>query len=153
MTSKKRANSDMACCIKRLIKAVFDSQLNFTENTQASVNSIVSAHGLISQDGMHSYGQFMVQLWPVFVKDQYLSDYNYDILRLNDSFQGSSCSYAHVIMMALRWRHNGRDCVSNHQPHDCLLNLLFKVNIKAPRHWPLCGEFIGDRWFPRTNGQ
>ena len=20
---------------------------------------------------------------------------------------------------ALRWRHNGRDCVSNHQPHDC----------------------------------
>ena len=28
-----------------------------------------------------------------------------------------------------------------------------KINIKAPRHWPLCGEFIGDRWIPRTNGQ
>ena len=26
-------------------------------------------------------------------------------------------------------------------------------NIKAPRHWPLCGEFTGDRWIPRTNGQ
>ena len=26
---------------------------------------------------------------------------------------------------ALRWRHNGRDGVSNHQPHDCLLNRLF----------------------------
>ena len=25
--------------------------------------------------------------------------------------------------------------------------------IKAPRHWPLCGEFTGDRWIPRTNGQ
>ena len=24
--------------------------------------------------------------------------------------------------------------------------------IKAPRHWPLCGEFTGDRWIPRTNG-
>ena len=24
---------------------------------------------------------------------------------------------------------------------------------KAPRHWPLCGEFTGDRWIPRTNGQ
>ena len=23
-----------------------------------------------------------------------------------------------------------------------------KVNIKAPRHWPLCGEFTGDRWIP-----
>ena len=25
----------------------------------------------------------------------------------------------------LRWRHNGRDIVSNHQPHHCLLNRLF----------------------------
>ena len=29
----------------------------------------------------------------------------------------------------------------------------FKENIKAPRHWPLCGEFTGDRWIPRTKGQ
>ena len=28
-----------------------------------------------------------------------------------------------------------------------------KENIKAPRHWPLCGEFTGDRRIPRTNGQ
>ena len=28
-----------------------------------------------------------------------------------------------------------------------------KENIKAPRHWPLCGEFTGDQWIPRTNGQ
>ena len=28
-----------------------------------------------------------------------------------------------------------------------------KENIKAPRHWPLCGEFTGYRWIPRTNGQ
>ena len=26
----------------------------------------------------------------------------------------------------LRWRINGRDSVSNHQPHDCLLNRLFR---------------------------
>ena len=50
---------------------------------------------------------------------------------------------------ASQWRHNERDGVSNHQPRDCLLNHLFKAqikeNIKAPRHWPLCGEFTGDR--------
>ena len=23
-----------------------------------------------------------------------------------------------------------------------------KENIKAPRHWPLLGEFTGDRWIP-----
>ena len=28
-----------------------------------------------------------------------------------------------------------------------------KENIKAPRHWSVCGEFTGDRWIPRTNGQ
>ena len=42
----------------------------------------------------------------------------------------------------LQWRHNERDDVSDHQPHDCLLNRLFKVeikeHIKVPRHWPLC---------------
>ena len=28
-----------------------------------------------------------------------------------------------------------------------------KEIIKAPRHWPLCGEFTGDQWIPHTNGQ
>ena len=30
----------------------------------------------------------------------------------------------------LQWRHNGYDSVSNHQPHDCLLNRLFKRRSK-----------------------
>ena len=55
---------------------------------------------------------------------------------------------------ALQWRHNERDGVSNHQTHDCLLNRLFKAqikqNIKAPRHCTLRGEFTGDRWIPCT---
>ena len=57
----------------------------------------------------------------------------------------------------LHWRHNGHDSVSNHQPHDCLRNCLFrrkfKRNIKSPCHWPLCGGFTDDRWIPRTKGQ
>ena len=35
------------------------------------------------------------------------------------------------LCMALRWRHNGRDSVSNHQPHDCLLNRLFRRRSKT----------------------
>ena len=31
---------------------------------------------------------------------------------------------------SLRWRHNGRDSLSNHQPHDCLLNRLFRRRSK-----------------------
>ena len=30
------------------------------------------------------------------------------------------------ILAPLRWRHNELDSVSNHQPHDCLLNRLFR---------------------------
>ena len=48
--------------------------------------------------------------------------------------------------LTLQWRHKGHDGVSNHQPHHCLLNLLFRVQIKenskAPCHWPLgTGKF------------
>ena len=38
--------------------------------------------------------------------------------------------------MPLHWRHNGRDGVSNHQPHDCLLNRLYRrrSKIKSKLH-------------------
>ena len=43
------------------------------------------------------------------------------------------------------------------RPHDCLLNRLFKrrskKTSKAPRNWPLWGEFSGDRWICHTKGQ
>ena len=35
----------------------------------------------------------------------------------------------------LRWRHNGRDSVSNHQSHHCLLNRLFR------RRWKKASKF------------
>ena len=36
--------------------------------------------------------------------------------------------YIHIVVFcrALRWRHNELDSFSNHQPHDCLLNHLFR---------------------------
>ena len=52
---------------------------------------------------------------------------------------------------SLRWRGNGRDSVSNHQPHDCLLNRLFRRRSKktselrvtglCARNSPGTGEF------------
>ena len=59
----------------------------------------------------------------------------------------------HVV--ALRWRHNGHDSVSNRQPHDCLLNRLFRRRWKKTsklRVTGLCagystgtGEFLAQR--------
>ena len=57
---------------------------------------------------------------------------------------------------ALRWRHNGRNSVSNHQPQDCLLNRLFRRRSKKTsklRVTCLCvgnspgtGEFPANWW-------
>ena len=52
----------------------------------------------------------------------------------------------------LQWRHNGRDSVSNHQPHDCLLNRLFRrrsTKTSKPRVTGLCaGNSPGTGEFP-----
>ena len=57
--------------------------------------------------------------------------------------------------LTLQWRHNERDCVSNHQPHDCLPNSLFKAQIKETSklrvtglcegNSPVTGEFPAQR--------
>ena len=37
--------------------------------------------------------------------------------------------------------------------YSAFIRAQIKENTKAPRHWPLCGEFTGDRWIPHRNGQ
>ena len=54
--------------------------------------------------------------------------------------------------ISLQWRHNDHDGVSNHQPHGCLLNRLFRRRSKKtskPRVTRLLwGEFTGTGEFP-----
>ena len=49
-----------------------------------------------------------------------------------------------VIIIALRWRHNGRDSVSHHQPHDCLLNRLFRHRSKKTSKLRVTGLCAGN---------
>ena len=49
---------------------------------------------------------------------------------INQYNQNSTHMHAYGIAYTLRWRHNERDSVSNHQPHDCLLNRLFRRRSK-----------------------
>ena len=44
----------------------------------------------------------------------------------------------------LLWRHNGRDGVSNHQPHDCLLNRLFRRRWKKTSNLCVTGLCEGN---------
>ena len=45
---------------------------------------------------------------------------------------------------SLQWRHNGRDSVSNHQPHDCFLNRLFRSRSKTTSRLRVTGLFAGN---------
>ena len=44
----------------------------------------------------------------------------------------------------LQWRHNGHDSVSNHQPHDCLLNRLFRRRSKKTLKLRVTGLCAGN---------
>ena len=44
----------------------------------------------------------------------------------------------------LRWRYNERDSVSNHQPHDCLLNRLFRHRSKKTSKLHVTGLCVGN---------
>ena len=49
-----------------------------------------------------------------------------------------------LISKTLHWRHNGRDSVSNHQPHDCLLNRLFRRRSKKTSKLRVTGLCVGN---------
>ena len=45
---------------------------------------------------------------------------------------------------ALRWRHNDQDGVSNHQPHGCLLNRLFRCRSNKTSKLRVTGLCVGN---------
>ena len=54
----------------------------------------------------------------------------------------------YISMIALQWRHKGCDSVSNHQPHDCLLNGLFKRRSKKTSKPRVTGLCVGNSPVP-----
>ena len=66
----------------------------------------------------------------------------YHIIR-STAMTGSE--YNQTMHSPLRWRHNDHDSVSNHQPHGCLLNRLYRRRSKKTSK---CGEFTGTGEFP-----
>ena len=65
--------------------------------------------------------------------------------------QTSTQSRIYIIIdqRALRWRHNGRDGISNHQPHDCLLNRLFRRRSKKTSKLRVTGLWVGNSPVPQ----
>ena len=61
-----------------------------------------------------------------------------------DGSQRSSYKSKYHPGMSLQWRHNGYDSVSNHQPHDCLLNRLFRRRSKKTPKLRVTGLCAGN---------
>ena len=62
---------------------------------------------------------------------------------LNDNGPRSS-SRAYHATETLHWRHNDHDSVSNHQPHGCLLNRLFRRRSKKTSKLRVTGLCVGN---------
>ena len=62
-------------------------------------------------------------------------------MRACSSFIVNALKWLQSCIKPLQWRHNGRDGVLNHQPHDCLFSHLFRrrsKKISKPRVAGLC---------------
>ena len=63
-----------------------------------------------------------------------------------DNIDGLALECDRYMVNALQWRHNERDGVSNHQPHDCLLDRLFGRNSMKTSQLRVTG--LCPRWIP-----
>ena len=115
--------------------------------------------------GLKLLFHFQISTWisiciPYFIMDisqQGLLTWNYSVsntLRTHLFICFLLVLLEYVIMwhtLSLRWRHNGHDSVSNHQPQDCLLNRIFgRISKKTSKlrvtglcagNSPVTGEF------------
>ena len=90
------------------------------------------------------------EIYPIIWNDH---DYCIGSTILDDTQQNGSVSDVYKMsglhqkmsaLLILRWRHNGRDGVSNHQPHDCLLNRLFRRRSKKTSKLRVTGLCAGN---------
>ena len=74
-------------------------------------------------------------MWPPFCR-RHLSDTSYNHYLI----QG----WPSLLTLTLRWRHNDLDGVSDHQPHGCLLNRLFRRRSKKTSKLRVTGLCVGN---------
>ena len=118
MNSGLRISSDMGA--RKVLPPLWWRYMNAIafENTDNSTacSTVKSAwlHG--TENWFHNWHSW--SLWRKYLDNHNLGVLHVDIL--------TETSTIWPTFYTLRWRHNGRDSVSNHQPNDCLLNRLFR---------------------------
>ena len=117
-----------------------------------SVYTIVGVHR--RSERLHRTGWLIVLTGDVYTTQSILKCGDKgEICRIRRVKQTHECF---VLPVASQWRYNERDGVSNHQPHECLLNRKFKAQVKEETsklrvtglcegNSPVTGEFPAQR--------
>ena len=78
----------------------------------------------------------MISTWPFWIMSSSPHIWWYRIVDSHRNLQ--------EYISTLRWRHNEQDGVSNHQPHDCLLNRVFRCGSKKTSTLHITGLCVGN---------
>ena len=76
-----------------------------------------------------------------------------EIALMNPIFKHHITDYQHIFGFRITMGAIASKITTSRLFNQAFIQTQIKENIKVPRHWPLCGEFTGDRWIPRTNDQ
>ena len=80
------------------------------------------------------------------------SGYCLQVFMLQFSLWNISNRYNTSITMTSWWARLRLKSPASRLLTQSFIQTQIKENIKAPRHWSLCGGFTGERWIPRTKG-
>ena len=92
------------------------------------------------QDGRSRQEKVLIRIMPKSLKKS--SSMYMNVHKILNEFDAQH--YKPNTECTLLWRHNGRDSVSNHQPHDCLHNRLFRRRSKQTSKFRVTGLCAGN---------
>ena len=87
---------------------------------------------------------WLIIKWVAFSDLIRMIGYQYNTSRMAARISWLETNPILSILMPLQWRHNGRHNVSNHQPHHCLLNLIWGADQSKHQHFLVSGLCAGD---------
>ena len=93
----------------------------------------------------------LLQLWVIFLTFNFISNLAHSHKRLLVSiWVVLSCGSQMDITMTSEWARWRLKSPASRLFTQPFIRVQIKENIKAPRHWPLCGEFTGPHKWPVT---
>ena len=146
----------MVSCQKGPTRHAYARQIGpFWQDTLDVYDAVTSPeHHGISEKGIKS---LHVMLWSWLVKFSAGESHgHFSVKMLSYLCRKSHCTNEMIIWLfyllmgflklskPLHWHHNGRDSVPNHQPHDCLLNRLFRCRSKKTSKLCVTGLCVGN---------